>query len=209
MKNILLAITVIVLCFCATSAKADLFGFTYSNLQTTFDGVDTFTTTAWMNTVGNVYRNSPPISTAIVMPAFISPDAFLISMDISNITATTADALGTFSAMDIGGDTISGNLVGTWEKQGDSGIFSGSMTNIVFNSADNVFNGHLGDVSMIFDIDQPWDGTIVQLTAGGGWFSDEFSVTGGSIDAVVPVPGAILLGILGLCAAGIKLRKFA
>jgi len=35
--------------------------------------------------------------------------------------------------------------------------------------------------------------------------NDEYSVAG----LVVPVPGAVLLGILGLSAAGIKLRRFA
>jgi len=43
--------------------------------------------------------------------------------------------------------------------------------------------------------------------SGGSWrFSDDWSPTRAE---VVPVPGAVLLGILGLGAAGWKLRRFA
>lgn len=42
---------------------------------------------------------------------------------------------------------------------------------------------------------------------GNYWCID--NVTTDATDIVVPVPGAILLGLLGLSAAGIKLRKFA
>ena len=42
---------------------------------------------------------------------------------------------------------------------------------------------------------------------GNYWCID--NVTTDATDIVVPVPGAVLLGLLGLSAAGIKLRKFA
>lgn len=70
---------------------------------------------------------------------------------------------------------------------------------------------------MIFDQPQStWEGAIFELTTSGGWFTKSngslrsFNVTGGSIDdGVVPVPAAFLLGVLGMGAAGVKLRKFA
>jgi hypothetical protein len=40
-------------------------------------------------------------------------------------------------------------------------------------------------------------------------FVDNFTYNVGEIDNVVPVPGAVLLGMLGLSAAGLKLRRFA
>jgi hypothetical protein len=212
-----------VLCMAATPALAEHFGFSYSNLRTTFDGVDSFVTTPAafpLLTVGSVYRNQPPAGTAITMlNSLIGPDAFLISMTISDITATTAVGSGSFAIKDIHGDTIGGDLSGTWVKapQVGAGVFTGSMTNVTFTSVvDTNFDGNLfGSVSMLFSDPGPWSGVLVQLTAPSGWFTDQFGavkafdVTGGSIDAVLPVPGALLLGMLGLGAAGVKLRKFA
>jgi hypothetical protein len=40
-------------------------------------------------------------------------------------------------------------------------------------------------------------------SANGGRTGDDYSVS------VVPVPGAVLLGVLGLSVVGVKLRKFA
>lgn len=54
-----------------------------------------------------------------------------------------------------------------------------------------------GITSITVDV---WPKTTNNLT---GWALDNLEYT------VVPVPGAVLLGILGLGAAGIKLRKFA
>ena len=45
----------------------------------------------------------------------------------------------------------------------------------------------------------------------GDWYWDDISYTDSDYTAggqVIPVPGAVLLGLLGLSAAGIKLRKF-
>lgn len=57
-------------------------------------------------------------------------------------------------------------------------------------------------------------GTILTLKFGVSQTLDEIfgqdqNLTGGEVKgAIVPVPGAVLLGILGLGAAGVKLRKF-
>jgi len=62
------------------------------------------------------------------------------------------------------------------------------------------FSGN--DISTLDEI-----GFIVQFnkaTTGGGFSTaDDFHVS------VVPAPAAVILGILGLCVAGIKLRKYA
>ena len=57
-----------------------------------------------------------------------------------------------------------------------------------------------------------WNGTdhiayVIVHDSGNYWCVD--NVTTDATDIVVPVPGAILLGLLGLSAAGLKLRKFA
>lgn len=60
------------------------------------------------------------------------------------------------------------------------------------------------------------DGTLT-YAINSGFGSDFYGTDPGGSQAwisvpdtnVIPVPGAVLLGVLGLCAAGIKLRKFA
>jgi len=46
---------------------------------------------------------------------------------------------------------------------------------------------------------------IVTITHTAAYDSTSFD----AVSTVVPVPGAVLLGMLGLSVAGIKLRKFA
>lgn len=55
-------------------------------------------------------------------------------------------------------------------------------------------------------------GTLLTITAtaSAGTYWNPYGQVGiDRVEAVVPVPGAVLLGILGLSAVGIKLRKFA
>ncbi len=215
----LFSVLLVLLCFGAAPAMANHFGFSYSNLYTTFDGVDSFTTTHTASTLGSVYRNLTPAGTAYFLPGMWSGfEGLSIAMTISDITATTATGAGSFTVTDDEGDQITGNLSGTWAKAALSGggMFTGSLTNVAYNGGNDTFDGHLGtSMSMVFSEPAPWSGAIVQVTWPGGWFADaagnpqDFEVTGGSIDAVLPVPGAILLGVLGMGVAGLKLRKFA
>jgi hypothetical protein len=56
------------------------------------------------------------------------------------------------------------------------------------------------------------DPSVIPYAYNKGFGIDAFIDDGQHIavpDTVVPVPGAVLLGILGIGVAGIKLRKFA
>ncbi len=205
-----------VLCLFAGPAGAapDFFGFDYANLHATFDGVSSFVTTDWDRTTGHVYRNQAPAGAAVFLPGFWGgSESFLISMAISNITVGTAEGSGLFVITDTGGDTISGDLNGTWTRaSADTAVFAGDITNLVYTSVvDDVFDGHIGGASMSFASSGPWVGTFVQLSAPSGWFTDSSGVPrardliGGSVDAtvgegaaLVPVPGAFGLSLLGL-----------
>jgi hypothetical protein len=202
------------LCLITAPARADLFGFTVSNTHSTFDGVSLFKATYGSSmSESYLYRNTPPAGAVKNFPGYGGTD-FLISMTISNIniTAGTADGSGTLMLKDYDGDALSGNLSGHWT--GNS--FRGSLTNVTFAQPD--FDGWvlsfpsyvLDDVSMAFNSPQSsWSGTVIEVTAGGD-FRGSFDVTGGSVDAtIVPVPAAFLLGLLGMGAAGLKLRKYA
>jgi hypothetical protein len=84
-------------------------------------------------------------------------------------------------------------------------------------SGDNTFQGHIGSVSMSLFPPDPWFGAITILSTPSPtpiWFYDGlgYVTKSGSVDAsvvTVPVPAAVILGVLGLGVAGWKLRRFA
>lgn len=227
MRRRLSILALSVLCLGATAAPAgpDMFGFSYANVRSTFDGVSSFNTTHWAETFGHVYRNPEPVGTALFLPgAWSGAESFSISMAISDITPTSAVGTGSFSITDVHGDAITGLLSGTWAKEAlNTAVFIGSMTDVSYLSvADATFDGHLGSVSMSFpDRIEPWSGVLTQLTAPNGWFMDAagvprtFDFKGGSVDAIVnapviPAPGALCLALFGVInAAGWRRHRFA
>jgi len=218
----------------AAPARADLFGFSASNLRVTFDGT-TLKATDFAGTMVQVYRNTDPIGSALFATVpYPSPtvpplctwnqggtvEDFLFSMTIAPLTATTARGFGSFAIKDTEGDTIAGTVSGVWTKDGDGGKFAGGLSEVTYVRAkDDVFDGHLGtNMSMIFDSPEPWGGYVAQITMSGAWLLTPSGapnplsspILGGSIDArVVPVPAALLLGLLGMGVAGTGLRRLA
>lgn len=86
------------------------------------------------------------------------------------------------------GDVFSSDYVTGTFSWGDTGV-------------DRVFGDDYGNITddimyLTYTLDSP-----LTLSAGEYWFSHDATV--------VPIPGAVLLGMLGLSAAGIKLRRFA
>jgi hypothetical protein len=141
---------------------------------------------------------------------------FSLLMSISSITAFSAVGSGSFIITDIDGDTITGDIAGTWFPLGADNMFGGTMSNVEFIGTDGSFDGHSGSVQMDFISDSPWDGTLIELSSGGTWFSPSgyTAAAGGVIASVTgthttPLPAAVLLGIIGLGVAGLKLRKYA
>jgi hypothetical protein len=204
------------------ATEVPLFGFSVYNIRSTFDGVGSFATMDWVNTGGDVYRGSDVANFyAGSWNVGGTLEDFQIQMTITGATSSGATGVGSFTLKDIQGDTISGNLSGAWVNAGGSGVFNGTLSDVTYVSVvNNVFEGHSGDVSMVFPAHMPWDGTLIELTASGGWFTTgagalkTFDVLGGSLDATVsgmvhaPAPGALALALFGMVnALGLRGRR--
>jgi len=208
--------------FMASPAMADLFNFEFGVLQTSYS-TSTQEFVAEVRdqiTTGQVVRvDSSPAKAAFDSNWGPGDGNFVLALNISNITPTTADGDGEFIITGTDFDTISGIVDGQWTR-GVPGIdvptFRGVLAEVVFVDdpgeplKDGNFDGDdLTFVPMDFSTPQPWEGMLIDLTASKLWFSSSWTdKLGGSVDAVVvPLPGAVLLGFLGLAAAGIKLRR--
>lgn len=169
-------------------------------------------------TSGDVTRVLPVTGTAQFDTNFIDQadsGNFALNMNISNITNTTAFvANGAFTITDANGDTITGNLTGNWARLGGVfGSFAGTMDNIAFNntSGDGTFDGSDGgSFSMLFPGGPFYDGAIIVLETGS-WFKESFEDTDTQVEAsiLIPAPGAVLLGVLGLAMVNRLKRKVA
>jgi hypothetical protein len=221
MKTRLLVLGLAV-CMIATPAMADMFTFTYSALTTSYNSTTgVFTANETDNaTVGTFNRLVPPPSgPAVIMPTWAGPEGFTITMDITNIGLGGQSAKGInglLSMVDVDGDTVSGNVTGKWALVGGELRFDGIMSNVEYTptgAGGNVWNGDFGSMSMVVNGSiGPWPGVFVELTTNdlrfvpGGWSN---VVGAGATATITPVPAAVLLGLLGLSAAGVKLRRFA
>ncbi len=199
------------------SAFADnLFSFTYSDLDGTYDaGSMLFTAADDGNTNGDVTRIISPGSTAFFAGTagdggFPGLASFNLETTITNLTATTADLVsGLLELHDFDGDVISAELSGEWTNVGGSAHFNGLLTNVTITSDDGLFDGTDGSsFSTLFPVDPPFDGNIINLTFGA-WFSDgSFSnrttLTSG---VVVPEPATLALFAVGGLAFVARRRR--
>jgi hypothetical protein len=200
----------------AAPANADLFSFTLNNTHADWNGTTLTTTPSTSIAVGAVTRVETPTGAAVFVWPLDSSGSFLMTMGISGSgDSRTGD--GEFTFTDIDGDTIVGDVVGEWLRDGTANSFHGVLTGVQYTGDDGWFNGHLGSAAKMDFPAAPWIGSLVELTGTAPWFdSASFSVDYGSVGAnvigpggVVPVPAAALLGFLGLGIAGLKLREYA
>jgi hypothetical protein len=217
---LLLFICFMTVCLSGTPVFADMFDFSADkDLVMTFDGS---TLNASLYDYGYVTLNrlDAPLETVVVGPGMSTSGGFSLTMAIDNIdnTAETATGTGSFTLTDIDGDTITGDMSGNWAVIGGYTTFTGDLTNVQWNTDDGTFNGDtgLGSDDDFVELDAitlpPWDYESVELRIDhAGWMLWTAWPKGkfGSIEAVVPTPAAVILGILGLGAVGIKLRKYA
>jgi hypothetical protein len=154
---------------------------------------------------GDVTRVVPVAGTAEFNFGFVAgadPANFVMNMNITGISANQAQGSGSFTVTDANGDTISGTLSGSWSRLGSVfADFRGLVSNVALSnaSADGTFDGpDGGSFSMDFGTANPLNGAIITLVTGG-WFQSSFQDKDTQIEAsIVPAPGAVLLGALGL-----------
>jgi len=215
----------------ATPAMAELFSIGVLNTKTVYTSSDatsgTFTADAYKNLSPEVQITSlsgsapPAIGDSATLIWGNDPGSFLLSMKISNITGTGIPAdpygavgSGSFVLKDVDDDKITADFTGKWVRLATQNFFDGILSNVLFDSDDGTFDGPgTNSVDMGFLVVQPWSGAITELVTNTNWFSaGDFNVTGGGISiTVVPVPAALILGVLSLGAMGVglKLRKLA
>ncbi|USN99762.1 MAG: hypothetical protein H6810_03635 [Phycisphaeraceae bacterium] len=203
------------------SADVAISTFTFSDLNSEYftqDGVTGyFTARAGGDTSGDVTRvNMPVAQTAEYSPAFANDDASLadvvFEMSVSNITALSADASGSFTITDVDGDTIGGNLDGTWLRATAGApilFFNGTLTGVAFTaSGDGMFEGTdgAGFEFTPFLLGNLFSGGVVQVSFGlDTFFNQSFAGFNSQFSGtIVPTPGAAAL-LLG--AGGVYIRR--
>lgn len=238
MKTRFLILGLAALCLNTSPAMANLFSFTYDSLQTWYStGANTFTADVVARVrPGSVTRIAGVPSTASFDTIWdAGANHFGLSMLISNVGVggMAAGGSGLFTLRDVDNDTITGNLIGRWNLQGSTLRFNGDLSNVAYTPdtlGETVFNGDYGtSASMVFGgVPSPWAGPIVELAADEvrfdkSWGDSDGGVLGGGVTTTIeavpvpadleavhaPVPAALLLGLLGLGAAGLKLRRYA
>lgn len=187
-----------------------IFTFGYTDLDGAFDGGSTWTMNASQDTSGDVTRHEPNVQTADFDSDFTSSGAdFSLSMSLSDLDMRSATGTGTFTITDIDGDTITGEMTGTWIRiTPRETAFTGVIQNAYLNGES--FDGSSGG-SVDLDVGQlePLNGALVVLHASGwfdrGAFTDRTSLIQGNL---LPVPGAALLALIGVGTVGIIRRRW-
>lgn len=170
--------------------------------------------TGTLQSAGEVSRLGAGAGSASFEAGFVSnpfnPADFQLNINVAPLAnPNQASGLGSFTATDADGDTITGDISGTWAFGGPGFIFfNGSLNNVTLHDnggADNSFDGtESGDFGMNYTAPQPYEGAIVQLVFGGSnFFRTSFADRATNINMqVVPTPGSVaLLGLGGLAMA--------
>ena len=216
-------ISIAVLMLVAAAAKADpsVLSFSYSTLAGSFDptGDDTgdFVATATTKlaetslfTTGSVTRLVEPSGTALFAFApyhdFADAD-FTLALSVFDIdrNLNTASATGTLTAVDIDGDTISGDVSGGWRLISGQATFTGSITDMAIVSDDELFDGQFNTgFSAVFEDVEQMIGVVTDITGVSGGFFEERFIDHSSLVTrqVIPAPGAVVLGVIGLSLIG-------
>lgn len=205
-----------------TVANADVvLTLSYDDLSGSFDaGSSTFSAVAVdlgansLQSAGEASRIDGNPGSASFGVGFVSgadQSNFTLNLTVvPSIPNLLAFGIGGFTATDVDGDTITGNLDGNWIYDSINGFifFNGTITNVFLNdngAQDDLFNGsQLGDFSMSGLGTEPFEGALTQITFGAAsFFGMSFNTAATGVTAqILPAPGSLaLLGLGGLMVA--------
>lgn len=193
-------------------ASADVIvSYSYTDLDGTFDSAsNTFTAEATDNGTlasgGDVSLLTGAKGTAEFDTGFFglggAADVDIV-LNISNITASSADGVGTVTLTDDDGDTLSANIAGSWSILNPFGFmfFSGTSSDYQFTDnglTDGFFDGTTGSFDMSNLLGNLYDGAISLLLQNPGGFGDDFAEVTTEADGIlIPTPGALLIAGVG------------
>jgi len=231
MKNKLVILSVAILCLGAGSVKADMW-LSLDDGTTSVSIQDEGTDDALDGLVGGIQYKEPigafivNVTTGLSKP--IIGTANVANLDLCSVNVSGGAGELTIMLSDTGFDLTHKTLPTTSMLSEFGGSTDGTVSFTQIFDPDNT--------NLVAAVDPDWDNNVVLSTSsplGPGAFSGSqratvpigsvFSLTeiavithasagqltSFDLESTVPVPGAVLLGLLGLGAAGIKLRKYA
>ncbi|MFA6044002.1 MAG: hypothetical protein WC718_03370 [Phycisphaerales bacterium] len=209
----------------SANATVVLVSMRYDSLAGSYDAaLQQFTAravdTASLRTSGNVSRLVSPTGQAIFEAGFVSaanPADFNINVTaIPTANPNRRSGVGSFASVDLDGDTISGDVSGTWISTPGYIFFNGFLTNVIITpsaSEGTSFNGtQSGSFGLDFPTPPPYEGAVVQLVFAGNsntFFANSFQDRATGVTAqLIPTPASVaLMGLGTMVVVGGRRRR--
>ena len=220
MKRLMTAGIVLAMSAAANAALTQL-DFNYRSVNGTWDGTS-LTWAASADSFGEVAVTANPAKRADFGAGSLgglNTADVTGNIVVTGITATTATGSGTLTLTDVDGSTITANVSGDFYLNAPPGsndptiLFTGTLNSVVYAfGGAGTFDGITTSFSTSDFSTNAYLGFLTQFEFDGNWFTapsfstDTLKLVGST---QLPVPGAALLGVLGLTAITSIRRRFA
>jgi hypothetical protein len=209
--------------FLASPAMADMANWNFNDVGWSWNrSTSTLTITVPEDDISNFSIASTGQNALSTWPS--SSGNVYVSMVLTPFVANhLANVAGSFWITDAIGNKLSGSITADpYAYLNGGGVtqynqWSGGVEILSYASSDGKFHGNLSGSPSLLSLGPQalWVGSLSVTIPNRTFLLDLPTISNqtgaqlqGQIVSPVPIPGAILLGILGLSAAGLKLRKF-